>query len=157
MQSDLAVSIGQELSLKTRVLGIQFRNGALGGTAVVIGFAGIVLILRPGSEIFTPWSLLPIGAALGYASAAVTVRLITEEVPSSLTNLNSHLGALVGSTVLTLATCGYEPVAILEDWLWIIAMATLGGSGVLRLSPGQAQQAGALRLLRDRLRPESIS
>ncbi len=76
---------------------------ALGGTAVVIGFAGIVLILRPGSEIFPPWPLLPIGAALGYASAAVTVRLITEEVPSALINLNSHLGALVGSTVLMLA------------------------------------------------------
>ena len=28
------------------------------------------------------------------------------------------------------ATSGYQPVASLEDWLWIVAMGTAGGFGV---------------------------
>jgi drug/metabolite transporter (DMT)-like permease len=31
------------------------------------------------------------------------------------------------------ATSGYQPVASLEDWLWIVAMGTAGGFGVLLL------------------------
>jgi drug/metabolite transporter (DMT)-like permease len=35
--------------------------------AVFIGFVGVLMIMAPGSEVFTPYSLLPIGASLGYS------------------------------------------------------------------------------------------
>lgn len=101
--------------------------------AVAVGFTGVALILRPGSDVFTAYALLPVGAALGYALSAVSVRLITDPVPSAAINLYSHVGALIGSTALMFATSGYYPVAALEDWLWIIAMGTAGGFGVLLL------------------------
>ena len=63
----------------------------------------------------------------------MAVGLITEPVPSALINLYSTIGALAGSTALMLATSGYRPVASAADWLWIIAMGTLGGCGVLLL------------------------
>ena len=109
------------------------RVGPWRWTAVAVGFAGVVLIMQPGSDLFTSWSLLPVGAALGYALSAITVRLITEPVPSALINLYSTGGAVAGSSLLMLSTSGYHPVATVVDWLWIVAMGTLGGCGVLLL------------------------
>jgi drug/metabolite transporter (DMT)-like permease len=109
------------------------RVGAWRWLAVAVGFVGVVFILRPGSDVFTAYALLPIGAALGYALSAVSVRLITDPMPSATINLYSHVGALFGSTVFMLATSGYRPVASPEDWLWIVAMGTAGGFGVLFL------------------------
>lgn len=109
------------------------RVGLWRWLAVAAGFTGIVLILRPGSDVFTAYALLPIGAALGYALSTVSVRLITDPVPSATINLYGHVGALICSTAFMFATSGYQQVASLEDWLWIVAMGTAGGFGVLLL------------------------
>jgi len=101
--------------------------------AVAIGFAGIVLVVRPGSDVFTLYAVLPLGAALGYALSGVTVRLIAGTVPSATVNLYSHIGALVGSSGFMIATGAYGAVAEPSDWLWIVAMGTAGGIGVLCL------------------------
>jgi len=102
-------------------------------SAVAIGFAGIVLVMQPGSDVFTLYALLPLGAALGYAASGVTVRLIAGTVPSATVNLYSHVGALIGSTVFMFATGAYGVVVTLSDWLWIFALGTAGGVGVLCL------------------------
>ncbi len=99
--------------------------------AVGIGFVGIVLIMRPGTEIFTLYALLPIGAAFGYGCGSVSVRLIDTEVPSATINLYSTVGALAGSVALLFLTTGYVAIASLHDWLWLIAMGAVGGCAVL--------------------------
>ena len=118
-------------ALSVLLLGI--RVGLWRWLAVAAGFTGVVLILRPGSDAFTAYALLPIGAALGYALSTVSVRLITDPVSSATINLYGHVGALICSTAFMFATSGYQPVASLEDWLWIVAMGTAGGFGVLLL------------------------
>jgi len=42
--------------------------------AVLIGFAGVIIIMRPGTEDFSYWILLPILSGLFYALAAITTR-----------------------------------------------------------------------------------
>jgi len=101
--------------------------------AVAVGFVGILLVMRPGSDVFTLYALLPLAAALGYASSGVTVRLIASAVPSATVNLYSHVGALIGATGFMFATSGYMPVGTPSDWLWIVALGTAGGLGVLCL------------------------
>lgn len=101
--------------------------------AVVIGFAGVIWVMQPGSDVFTPAALLPLGAAMGYALTSVTARLIDREVPTALINLYSNTAALAGALILTLATGGFSPVASLADLGWILAMGTFGGCGVLCL------------------------
>ncbi|MEM7059295.1 MAG: DMT family transporter [Pseudomonadota bacterium] len=110
------------------------RVGPWRWAAVVIGFAGILLIMRPGTDAFTLWALLPLGAAAGYAVSAVLVRLIDQDVPSPLVNLYANLSAMVGAAVLTLLMV--QPVAI-QSWHdlgLIAAMGCSGGAGVLCLT-----------------------
>lgn len=42
--------------------------------AIFIGFAGTLFILKPGTEVFRPISLMPVGAALCYAGSILTTR-----------------------------------------------------------------------------------
>ena len=60
--------------------------------AVVVGFIGVLLIMAPGSEVFTLYSLLPVGAALGYALSIVFVRLMDDRDPTALINLYASVG-----------------------------------------------------------------
>lgn len=101
--------------------------------AVATGFIGVLFIMRPGSEIFTPYALLPIVAAFGYACSSITVRLMDSEVPSATLNIYSTSGALLGSIAILVSTTAYKPIASLHDWFWLIAMGVVGGFAVLAL------------------------
>ncbi len=116
-------------TLSIPILGHQVSR--LQWTAVILGFAGILMIIRPGSDIFTPWALLPIAAALGYATASIMVRLIDDGVPSATISLYSSVGAIIGSTVLMAVTSGFLEISSLEDGLWLMGAGIVGGIAVL--------------------------
>lgn len=101
--------------------------------AVFIGFVGVLMIMAPGSEVFTPYSLLPIGASLGYSLSTVCVRLFDEQVPTALINMYASIGALLGALAIVVATTGYLQVESAQDWLLLITMGFVGGFAVLAL------------------------
>ncbi len=112
---------------------LKHKVGVWRWVAVVCGFLGVLLIMRPGSEIFTPFALLPICAAFGYSLAVVSVRLLDDAIPTATINLYALIGALVGSTVILLSTGNFVAVEKTGEWLWLIAMGTVGGFAVLCL------------------------
>ncbi|MDX2222946.1 MAG: DMT family transporter [Rhodospirillaceae bacterium] len=67
-------------ALSAMVLGEKV--GAWRWAAVVFGFAGMLMIIRPGTDVFTPIALLPAFVALGYAVYMVSNRAMraTESV-----------------------------------------------------------------------------
>ena len=101
--------------------------------AVLVGFAGVLLIMAPGTEVFSLYSLLPIGAAFGYSLSTVCVRLVDEQVPTALINMYASVGALVGALVILLSTTGYQEVTVAGDWILLLAMGLVGGCAVLAL------------------------
>lgn len=101
--------------------------------AVLVGFAGVVWIVRPGGDTFTPAALLPLSAAACYALVGVTARMMDEDVPTPLINLYSSIVALGGAVILALVTGGFTPVQQPSDLGWLMAMGALGGSAVLLL------------------------
>jgi drug/metabolite transporter (DMT)-like permease len=107
------------------------RVGLFRWTAALIGFAGVVLVMGPGRDGFSPDALLPLAAAILYAVAGVTSRLLDDDVPSALVNLQSSSVAAIGALGLALATGGFTPVASWADMGWIIAMGAFGGTAVL--------------------------
>lgn len=109
------------------------RVGPVRWAAVLIGFAGVVWVMNPGSDAFSIVSLAPLAAAFLYALAGVTARKLDPELPSGLVNLYSAVAALVSAAILALSTTGFSPIASTEDMLWIIAMGGFGGTAVFSL------------------------
>jgi drug/metabolite transporter (DMT)-like permease len=102
-------------------------------SAVLMGFVGVIWIVRPGSDSFTVAALLPLGAAMCYALVGVTARMMDDDVPTPLINLYSSLVALLGAVVLALVTGGFTAIERGTDVLWLMAMGGFGGSAVLLL------------------------
>lgn len=44
--------------------------------AIAVGFLGVLIVLRPGTEVFQPAALLPVAAAVGYAALHMLTRHI---------------------------------------------------------------------------------
>lgn len=101
--------------------------------AVVLGFIGVVWIVRPGSDTFSPAALLPLIAAACYALVGVTARIMDSDVPTPLINLYSSIVALIGAVMLALVSGGFTPLEQTSDIWWLIAMGGFGGSAVLLL------------------------
>lgn len=107
--------------------------GAIRWLAVVIGFMGIVLVMRPGGDIFQWVSLLPICAAFGYAFSSVIVRLFDDTSTTAVINFYTTLSALGFTFLLMLFTDSYIPVSTAADWMWMILMGLVGGMAVFSL------------------------
>jgi drug/metabolite transporter (DMT)-like permease len=101
--------------------------------AVFVGFGGVLIIMAPGTEVFSPYSLLPIVAALGYSLSTVCVRLFEDQVPTALINMYASVGALIGALAILFTTTGYLGVESASDWLLLLAMGLVGGFAVLGL------------------------
>jgi drug/metabolite transporter (DMT)-like permease len=109
------------------------RVGWVRWTAVLVGFAGVVMVVGPGRDSFSPAALLPLAAAAFYALAGVTARMLDEEVPTALVNLYSTAVACLGAFLIAALATGFSPLRDWEDLGWILAMGAFGGTAVLFL------------------------
>ena len=100
-------------------------------TAVLIGFAGVILVVGPGRDSFTFAALLPLAAAACYALTGVTARVIDGDVSSALINLYSSSVAAIGALLLATFTTGFSPLSHASNLWWIFGMGFFGGSAVL--------------------------
>jgi drug/metabolite transporter (DMT)-like permease len=68
--------------------------------AILVGLGGALVIVRPGSDLFTPYALLPLGMALCNA----LYQILTRKVAGLEHPLTSLIwGAMVGAALLSLA------------------------------------------------------
>lgn len=109
------------------------KVGLMRWSAVMIGFAGVIMIMQPGSDAFSPAALLPLGAAFLYALVGVTARLFDEAVPSPVVSLYSAVTAAIAAFCLAVFWGGFTPVETWQDMGWIAAMGAFGGTAVLFL------------------------
>ena len=116
-------------SLSVRLLG--HKVGLWRGLAVAGGFVGVVLVMRPGFDGFSPVVVLPVIAALFYAINSLTARFFDESVPTGLINLYSAGSAAVSIALIAAITGSWQPVEFGIDWFWLLAMGTAGGCAVL--------------------------
>ena len=102
-------------------------------TAVIVGFLGAILIMKPGTDIFSWFSILPICAAFCYASSIVTLRSFKSSVSSAILFLYSAISAALGAMVLAFGSIDFTPIKSLIDGFLITSMAVCGGFGVVFL------------------------
>ncbi len=82
---------------------IKEAVGPMGWIGVLLGFVGVVVLLQPGTDAFSPWALLPIIGAAFYALTHITTRIRCQGVPLAALSLSQNammLFAGIGVTVL---------------------------------------------------------
>lgn len=107
--------------------------GAWRWGAIFLGFAGVLTVMQPFDEGFSPYMVLPVMAAFCYALSSILVRLYPPDIPSAAIQLGQQImTCLIATTALLLFV---DPVAIASasDVGLIVMMGALGGTGVMCL------------------------
>ena len=113
--------------------------------AILAGFGGVLLMTRPGTELFQPAVLLSIGSMLGYSFyVLLTRKLAATETPESLLFTSTLVPTIAVSAVLPFAGAWTLPEG-LGQWLLVLSLGVYGVVGHLAfvLAYGRAS-TGAL-------------
>lgn len=92
-------------------------------TAVIVGFLGVLVIVRPGSDDFSAGSLVAVLAAVASASAAISIKFLSR---------TEHPDAIVLYTTLIWVPMSLLPALLYWEtpagitWLWIVLAGFLG-------------------------------
>jgi drug/metabolite transporter (DMT)-like permease len=105
-------------------LGEQVR--ARRWTAVIVGFIGVLIVVRPGSESFTLGSLIALLAAVLNATVSIQIKELTATEPSDR--------IVFWTTALWVPMSLGPALAVWQwpqgwTWAWIVAAGVLGTSG----------------------------
>lgn len=107
--------------------------------AILAALIGALLVIRPGTSVFSPWALAPLGAAICYSAYALTTRFVGRD-EDAWTSL--FYTALFGAIVLSAALPRfYVPLSWAEApmVLGIMLFATVGQLALIRaLMAGEA-------------------
>ncbi len=102
------------------------RVGPLRWLVIIAGLIGVIIMLRPGSEVFRSVSLLPVLAALSYAAMTMMTRKLGMQEKASALTFYIQLAFIVISSVVGLAIGdgrfdNYDSGAtgfLLRAWSW---------------------------------------
>lgn len=94
--------------------------------AVVLGFAGVLVIIRPGGAVFSPHVIFPLVSAVFFSFYQIATRHVAGK-ENTLTTL--FFSALVGAiaTTLMLPFTWQRPEGL--QWLFIVLIGVFGGLG----------------------------
>ena len=118
------------------------RFGIRRAMAIAASCLGAFLVIRPGASVFTPYSLLPLAAAVCYSAYALTTRFVGRD-EDAWTSL--FYTALFGAVALSAAVPFFwHPIAG-SDLLIMLGIAICGTAGQLALIRAlMAGEAGML-------------
>lgn len=102
------------------------RVGLARWLAIVAGLVGVLVMLRPGSEIFRPISLFPVMAALCYAAMTMMTRKLGMQDKASTLTFYIQLAFIVISSIVGLGIGdgsfniydNQTTVFLLRAWVW---------------------------------------
>jgi drug/metabolite transporter (DMT)-like permease len=129
-----ATALNFTLPLFTVLLAIVLlgeRVGARRLTVTLFGFAGVLVILRPGFvEIGLP-ALVALGCPAAFSAGVIVIKMLQRGAPPGAVNFNTHVVMTVIALAASLATGWVPPAA--EDLPWAFALGLLGALSYLGL------------------------
>lgn len=114
----LGVTLGAALFLGAKV-------GWRRWSAIAIGFAGVLLILRPGLDAFEPASLFAVASVIGYSIRDLATRAAPARIASQSMAAQSFILVMISGLVML--PFGPEPAPLLADEIVFLGAATVLG------------------------------
>ncbi|NVO27791.1 DMT family transporter [Donghicola sp. C2-DW-16] len=127
-----STAIFQAAPLATTLAAAVFLKEPVGWrrwSAIVVGFIGVMLIIRPGSQAFEPASLFALGAVIGLAGRDVATRVLPKEV--STLAISCYAFAVVAIAGVFLQVVADQPITPMSAASWrdvgLALLFSLGG------------------------------
>ena len=111
--------------------------------AIGIGFIGVLIILRPGYDVFSPYALVPLVAALMFALYALLTRYVGRVDPASVSFFYT---GVVGAVVITAIGLRHWLPMSGADWGWMAVLClTASGGHYLLIRVYEMAEASAVQ------------
>lgn len=107
--------------------------------AIGVGFIGVTIIIRPGMDGFSVYSLYGVAAVIGVTFRDLASRKLSKTIPSSRVALSAALGVTVMAGIGSLVMREQWAILSLREWLLI-------GGASLCLMVGYTAAVGSMRL-----------
>jgi drug/metabolite transporter (DMT)-like permease len=122
-----ATAILQALPLVVTLASGVFLKEVVGWrryTAITIGFVGVLIVVRPGSDGFNSYSFWALLAVLFIAARDLITRKLSTDVPSLYAAVTAALGITVAAGLLS-PTMEWRSVSIENLWMLVVAACFL--------------------------------
>ena len=116
------------------ILSIIFLKDKVGiyrWSAIFIGFFGVVLIVQPGSDIFSFYSIFPILTAIAWALSVIILKFIPDGHSTAKIQLYTLIFNVIGGVVLFLLTTVHAEIKSAQDFLLMTLTGILGGTAAI--------------------------
>ncbi len=116
------------------ILSIFFLKDKVGiyrWSAIFIGFFGVVLIVRPTSDIFSYYSIFPILTAIAWAFTVIILKFIPDGYSTAKVQLYTLIFNVIGAVILFLLTTGHSKIQNTEDFFLMTLTGILGGTAAI--------------------------
>ncbi|MGH6912287.1 MAG: DMT family transporter [Geminicoccales bacterium] len=111
---------------------LKERVGWRRWSAVLVGFAGVLIVFRPTSEP-AHWAMfLPLITAACFAVYQILTRMVSHNPRETAFMMLFYLAWVGAALMSVIAPAYWQPVA-LGDWAWMTGMGALGATGHLIL------------------------
>lgn len=109
--------------------------GSFGWLGVFLGFAGVIVLLQPGTDAFSFWSLLPLTGAGFYALAHITMRVKCRDMPLAAISLSQNIVMMLAGVIVSALLLGLKPQGgFFEQYPYIFGLwSSVGFEDVLVL------------------------
>ena len=94
--------------------------------AIGVGFIGMLIILQPGTGVFSPYALIPLASALMFALYGLLTRYVARKDSAATSFFWTGVSGVVLMTVV--GASFWEPMSK-GDWIWMGILCLTGAGG----------------------------
>ena len=100
-------------------------------SAVIIGFVGVVMIMKPTREIFSLYSIFPILTAIAWAFTVIILKFIQGNHSTAKIQLYTLIFNVIGGLLLFFVTTGHVEIKNFKDFILMTMTGVLGGTAAI--------------------------
>ena len=100
-------------------------------SAAIIGFVGVVMIMKPTSEIFSLYSIFPILTAIAWAFTVIILKFIQGNHSTAKIQLYTLIFNVIGGLLLFFVTTGHVEIKNFKDFILMTMTGVLGGTAAI--------------------------
>jgi drug/metabolite transporter (DMT)-like permease len=108
---------------------LKDRVGVYRWSAIVIGFLGVIMIMRPTSDVFVIYSIFPILVAFFWSLSMIVLKFVPENISTAKIQFYSLFFSILGELLLYVFSSGHQTIESMSHLFLMAMTGILGGTG----------------------------